>query len=88
MRRPRSISACVAALVPRDSAWDHQDQYPDYFSTETYWSSDRLWDFIDVPFEVVRIAIHAAAQGFRDRLKDGLRQLLPDESGPIQGRLF
>jgi hypothetical protein len=88
MRRPESISVCVAALVPRESTLDYPDHYADYFSAETYWSSNRLWEFIGVPFDVVRIAIHAAAKGFRDRLREGLRHLLPEESGPMQGRLF
>ena len=88
MRRPQSISVCVAALVPRYSGWTGHDQYPDYFSSNTYWSSDRLWEFIGVPFEVVQIAIRAAAKGFRDKLKDGLRHLLPGAGDPEQRMLF
>jgi hypothetical protein len=87
VEQPKSISACVAALVPRESGRD-QDQYPDYFSSDTYWSSDQLWDFIGVPFDVVRIAIHAAARGFRDKLKDGLRHLLPGAAEPEQAVMY
>jgi hypothetical protein len=88
-RQPQSVSVCIAALVPRYKSWNIPDGYPAYFSPDTYWTTDRLWDqFIKVPFEVVRFAIHAAARGFRDRLIDGLGNLLPEEIGPIQGDLF
>jgi hypothetical protein len=76
-RVPQSIQVCVAELVPRNTGWDSQDHYPDYFSPVTYWSNDRLWDFIGVPFGVVQVAIRGVAEKFRDRLKDGLRNLLP-----------
>ncbi len=83
---PESINVCVAELVPRHSGWESQDHYPDYFSPLTYWSNTRLWEFIGVPFAVVQIAIGAVAHQFRDRLKAGLRNLLPG-SDPGQASL-
>lgn len=77
LRDPRSLRVGVAALVPRKADFAHQDHYPDYFSTETYWSTEKLWKFIGVPFTVVTEAIDQVAGEFRARLKDGLRGLLP-----------
>ena len=74
---PEAINVYVAELVPRRSEWESQDHYPDYFSAATYWSSDQLWRFIGVPFDVVSIAIREEAQEFRQKLKEGLRTLLP-----------
>lgn len=80
LRDPKSISIAVAELVPRYGEFDHQDRYPDYFSLETYWTTERLWDgFIGLPFDVVTLAIRDAAKQFRERLIEGLRGLLPDE---------
>jgi len=80
LRSVDSIRVAVAELLPRYSAFDRQDRYPDYFSSYTYWSSKQLWDFIDVPFEVVTIAISDSAKDFRTNLKNGLRRLLPNDS--------
>jgi hypothetical protein len=77
-RTPESLHVHVAELVPRTTGFEEQDKYPDYFSAETYWSSDQLWNFIGVPFEVVTHAIESVAKDFRDRLISGLRGLLPD----------
>lgn len=77
LRDPSSLRVGVAALVPRKVDSAHQDHYPDYFSTETYWSTERLWHFIGVPFQAVTSAIDEVAGEFRDRLKEGLRGLLP-----------
>ncbi len=60
-RRP-SIHIHVAELVPRHVSWEWLDHYPDYFSPLTYWSSERLWDFIGVPFGVVQVAIRDVAR--------------------------
>ena len=58
------------------------DAYPDYFSECTYWNSEKFWHFVGVPFEAVTAAISEVAVEFRDRLKKGLRGLLPeDEKG-------
>jgi hypothetical protein len=67
-----SIHVRVAELVPRQVGWEWQDHYHDYFSPLTYWSSERLWEFIGVPFGVVQVAIRDVA---RDKLKDGLLRL-------------
>jgi hypothetical protein len=69
-----SIHVQVAELVPRHVGWEWLDHYPDYFSPLTYWSSERLWQFIGVPFDVVPLAIHDVA---RVRLLEGLKELLP-----------
>ncbi|QYK49409.1 MAG: hypothetical protein KF838_06040 [Phycisphaeraceae bacterium] len=78
LRDPSSLRVAVAALVPRsaDSGW--QDQHPDYFSTATYWSTQRLWKFIGVPYDAVTTAIENIAGEFRDQLRMGLRALLPE----------
>jgi len=69
----------VAELLSRDTGgFDEYDYYPDYFSSETYWSSDQLWKFIGVPFDVVTEAIQNVAKEFRARLIGGLRDLLPE----------
>lgn len=73
-----SIHVSLAELLPRHVDFADLDRYPDYFSAITYWSSDRLWEFIGVPFRVVTLAIQDVAKEFRERLKDGLRDLLPD----------
>jgi len=88
IREPASICACVAELVPRHGGFEDLDHYPDYFSPETYWTCNRLWDFIGVPFDVVTLAIRDAAKAFRKRLIDGLRGLLPAEPEDIPGTLF
>lgn len=80
LRDPSSLKVGVAALVPRKSESVHQDQYPDYFSSETYWSTEQLWKFIGVPFDAATKAIKDVAGEFRERLKDGLRRLLPESS--------
>jgi hypothetical protein len=77
MRQPDSICVCLAELLPRMPQRESQDHYPDYFSALTYWSSTKLWQFIDVPYGVVSIAIREVAKSFRQKLKDGLRTLLP-----------
>lgn len=82
MREPSAISVCVAELVPRLTSFDEQDRYPDYFSVETFWSSEELWEYIDVPFAAVRIAIREAGAELRERLAPGLRGLLPDAPEP------
>lgn len=82
LREPSAIQVCVAELVPRVTSFDEQDRYPDYFSVETFWSSEELWKYIDVPFEAVRIAIREAGAELRERLAPGLRGLLPDAPEP------
>jgi hypothetical protein len=78
-RQPTAIHVCVAELVPRSAgSFEMYDHYPDYFSKHTYWTSDKLWKFIGVPFEIVSTAIASVATKFQDQLKGGLRDLLPD----------
>ncbi len=60
------------------SSFEQYDCYPNYFSTETFWTSEQLWEFIGVPFAVVSQAVTNVAQLFREKLKGGLRDLLPD----------
>ena len=79
LRDPKQIEVCVAELLPRYSGFEDRDRYPDYFSSETYWTTCRFWDFVGVPFEVVTCAIQDVAKEFRDRLRSGLRGLLPRE---------
>lgn len=80
-RHPRQIRVCVAELVPRFSGFESLDHYPDYFSATTYWSSDRFWRFIGVPFDAVSLAIRDAGQKFREQLIQALRSLLPNTPG-------
>lgn len=82
LREPSAIQVCVAELVPRVTSFDEQDRYPDYFSVETFWSSEELWEYIDVSFTAVRIAIREAGGELRERLSPGLRGLLPDAPDP------
>lgn len=82
LREPSAIQVCVAELVPRVTSFDEQDRYPDYFSVETFWSSEDLWAYIEVPFAAVRIAIREAGAELRERLAPGLRGLLPDAPEP------
>lgn len=77
LREPKSIHVCVAELMPRKATSVRMDHHPDYFSAKTYWNSQQLWEFIGVPFGVVQLAITDVAKEFRDRLKAGLRGLLP-----------
>ena len=77
LRDPRQIEACVAELLPRYSRFEDRDRYPDYFSSQTYWTARRVLEFVGVPFEVVTYAIQDVAKEFRDRLRSGLRGLLP-----------
>lgn len=74
---PKRIHVCVAELLPRYGDYDLSDRYPDYFSTATYWTYDRLWKFIGVPYEVVPAAIQAVAKDFSKQLIGGLQRLLP-----------
>lgn len=88
MRKPEAICVCLAELLPRKRRRDSQDHYPDYFSAVTYWNSEKLWRFIGVPFGVVSIAIRDVAKAFRQKLKEGLRTLLPHDEAAKQGGLF
>lgn len=82
-REPVTIHVSVAELLPRlGNSFEQYDYYPDYFSPHTYWSSDQLWQFIGVPFEVVSQAIRNVAQDFREQLHDGLKFLLPGSKPP------
>jgi hypothetical protein len=85
LRDPQAMHVCVAELVPRRVGYEYNDPYPDYFSTHTFWSTRTLWDFIGVPFDVVQVAMHDVAQEFRERLKAGLRDLLPKPVSTRQG---
>jgi len=77
-RDPITIRPCVAELFPRASDAKETGGYPDYFSPLTYWTSERLWDFIGVPFEMVSLGIELVARELRPQLEQGLRDLLPD----------
>lgn len=84
-RDPHSVKVYVTELLPRDTGdFDGLDHYPDYFSSETYLSSDEFWKRLGVPFSAVKSAISDVAQEFRDRLITGLRKLLPNGSGQKQ----
>jgi hypothetical protein len=77
LRDPAQIHVSLAELLPRESDFKWKDPFPDYFSAHTYWNSTQLWKFLGVPFNVVTTAILQVAQDFRQRLKLGLRGLLP-----------
>lgn len=85
MRQPEAISVCLAELLPRKRQRESQDHNSDYFSAVTYWSSDKLWRFIGVPFGVVSIAIREEAKSFKKKLKDGLSMLLPENQQREKG---
>lgn len=78
LRDPKSIHVCVAELMPRYTTNYRTDNYPDYFSTKTYWTSKELWNFIGVPFGVVQLAITDVGKEFKMQLNEGLRGLLPN----------
>jgi hypothetical protein len=82
LRDPTQIEVCVAEIYARYSDFDDLDRYPDYFSSLTYWSCDRLWQFLEMPFEVVTVALRDVAAEFRGQLIAGLRDLLPDAEEP------
>jgi hypothetical protein len=67
-----------ALAISQQSALNpgHYSSGKEFWAT-CYWSSDRLWGFIGVPFEVVTVAIQRVAKEFRKSLIDGLRDLLP-----------
>ena len=88
MRQPDAICVCLAELLPRKRQRESQDHNSDYFSAVTYWSSDKLWRFIGVPFGVVSIAIREEAKAFRQKLKEGLRTLLPEHQQKEKGLFF
>jgi hypothetical protein len=77
LRDPRSIHVCVAELLPRAEWFALGDRWPDYFSATTHWSTERLWGFIGVPYEVLGLAMRDVAHEFRVRLRSGLDGLLP-----------
>lgn len=84
-RDPLSVKVYVTELLPRDTGgFDGSDHYPDYFSNETYLSSEEFWKLLGVPFSVVKDAISHVAQEFREKLITGLRKLLPNN----EKRLF
>lgn len=84
LREPAAIQVCIAELLPRlGGGFERYDRYPDYFSPQTYWSSDRLWKFIGVPFEAVSKAINSVAKDFRGQLHEGLKFLLPGSEPPV-----
>jgi hypothetical protein len=85
MRRPEAICVCLAELLPRKRQRESQDHNSDYFSALTYWSSDKLWRFIGVPFGVVSVAIREEAKAFKEKLKAGLRTLLPENQQREKG---
>jgi hypothetical protein len=80
LRESSSIHVCVAELIPRTVRFATSDPYPDYFSLLTHWPSERLWKFIDVPFEVLQEGLIDASRELRGQLKRSLRQLLPRRS--------
>jgi hypothetical protein len=83
LRQPATIHIRVAELLRRlGSSFEQYDYYPDYFSPHTYWSSDQLWQFMGVPFDVVSAAIKNVAESFRKQLHDGLDFLLPGSKPP------
>ena len=82
-RDPHAVKVYVTELLPRDTGdFDSQDHYPDYFSAETYLSSEEFWKRLGVPFGTVKDAISDVAQEFKDQLITGLRKLLPSNEQP------
>lgn len=67
LRRPQQMMAVIADLLPRWNLYP-ADQGPELFSSITWWSHDRLWEFIGVPFGVVDIAIDEVGKGLRGEL--------------------
>ena len=83
-RDPHSVKVYVTELLPRDTGdFDGSDHYPDYFSNETYMSSEDFWNRLGVPFNVVKGAISEVAQEFREKLITGLRKLLPNNENEL-----
>ena len=78
LRDPDQICVAVAEIVPRLAGGGRLGHY-DYFSEKTYWQYRRFWDFVGVPFDVVRSGIAHAAEELSDILRDGWRGLLPDQ---------
>jgi hypothetical protein len=76
-RAPVTIRTCVAELFPRGTDTSETGGYPDYFSPLTYWTSERLWGFIGVPFDVVSLGVELVARELRPVLEQGLWELLP-----------
>ena len=63
-REPHSVKAHVTELLLRDTGdYDGSDHYPDYFSSETYLSSEEFWRLLGVPFSAIKGAITAVAPG-------------------------
>jgi hypothetical protein len=82
-REPHTIKVYVAELLPRPtSSFVSHDHYPDYFSTETYLTSERFWERLGVPFSAVKAAIADVAVEFREKLISGFRDLLPTDAKP------
>ncbi len=82
-REPHTIKVYVAELLPRQTSLSvAQHQYPDYFSTETYLTSEKFWTRLGVPFTAVKAAIAAVAVEFREKLISGFRDLLPTDAMP------
>ena len=79
-RDPASIKVYVTEIVPRDTGgFDEYDHFPDYFTSETYLSSEEFWNRLGIPFETIQEVISEVAGEFRDKLISGLRKLLPDD---------
>jgi hypothetical protein len=85
-RDPASIKIYVTEIVPRDTGgFDAYDHYPDYFTSETYLSSDEFWKRMGVPFSKIQTVISEVAREFRNKLIKGLRKLLPDDTKQKSG---
>lgn len=89
LTNPGTIRVALAEIVPRgnwqsfhrvlaaDGIPEFSDHYPDYFSTNTYWTCERLWKFIGVPFDVVEIALRRVGRELGGKMRHGLQDLLP-----------
>jgi hypothetical protein len=83
-RDPHAIKVYVTELLPRQTSnYVSQDHYPDYFSTETYLTSEKFWGRLGVPFDTVKAAIADVAVEFREKLITGFRDLLPTDKKPV-----
>jgi len=76
LRRPDKMTAVAAEMVPRWNTYP-ADRGPEMFSYETWWSHERLWDFIGVPYAVVEIAIDEIGRDLRQKLVGELATILP-----------
>jgi hypothetical protein len=81
-RAPGLIQVAIADLVPRASRESETGRTRNYFSSRTYWSAERLWGFLEVPFAAVTAGIREAGSAMRTQLGAELRKLLSTGTAP------